>query len=114
MILKWIRCTVPNKSRDAFSKAQEGWSEVKKSKGFIKQVGGWHKKKKNVAHIFVYWDSLENLDYFMKHQHDTIYNKIRQEQTYTNSIVDVQEGNADYLNWFVERQKVKFVEDWNM
>ena len=112
MILKWIKCTVPIQSRDAFSKAQEGWIDVQNSKGFIRQMGGWHKKKKNLAHIFALWETIEDLEHFMKHDHDIIYHNSGQKETYASSIIDIQEGNVDYLNWFIERQKIKYVKEW--
>ena len=106
---------MPYKTKiETFSKSQEGWRKIKESKGFVKQLGGWHKKKKNVAHIFALWETREDLDYFMKHHHDDIYQNIGQEKTYTSSIIDIQEGNVDYLTWFIERQKVKYVKEWEI
>ncbi|MHC5006784.1 MAG: DUF4937 domain-containing protein, partial [Planctomycetota bacterium] len=41
MLLKWIRCTVPAPSREAFAHAQTRWSALRGVAGFRGQVGGW-------------------------------------------------------------------------
>ena len=41
MLLKWIRCTVGARSREAFSRAQTQWSALQGVAGFRGQVGGW-------------------------------------------------------------------------
>ena len=114
MTLKWIKCTVTDKNKEAFSKAQESWIAMSNSDGFIQQLGGWHKKKKNVAHIFAYWEDLGKHDSFMKKAHDEIFKKSNQEDTYSTSIIEFKDGNIDFINWFVEQQNIKFDNKWDI
>ncbi len=41
MLIKWIKCQVPVPHKLSFSKAQETWTAVKGTEGFLGQIGGW-------------------------------------------------------------------------
>ena len=84
MFIKWIICKVENHKKHGFSFAQEKWSEMIKSKGFIAQAGGWNLNNKNEACIISFWDNKESLDYFMINTHDTIFNNTKQVETYSS------------------------------
>jgi len=88
MLIKWIICKVENHKIHAFSYAQEKWSEMIKSKGFIAQTGGWDLNNKNEACIISFWENKESLDNFMKNTHDTIFNNTKQVKTYSSIEVE--------------------------
>ena len=84
MFIKWIICNVEDHKKQEFSVAQEKWSETVNSKGFIAQVGGWDLKNKNEACIISLWENKKSLDNFMTNTHDTIFNRNKQDKTYSS------------------------------
>jgi hypothetical protein len=82
MILKWIRVSVPDGSRDAFSKAQEQWIALREVSGFLGQLGGWSERTKGEACILAWWKDETSYRAFMTHEHDVIVGRSRQDLTY--------------------------------
>jgi heme-degrading monooxygenase HmoA len=82
MLLKWIRCTVPSRSRTEFSKAQEHWSALSDVAGFLGQVGGWSVARSPVACVLGLWRDREAYKSFMRDVHDAICDRSGQTQTY--------------------------------
>jgi hypothetical protein len=82
MILKWIRCAVADESRDAFSRAQEQWSDLIGVNGFRGQVGGWSERSHGEACILAWWQDDAAYHAFMQNEHNAIVGQSRQETTY--------------------------------
>lgn len=84
MVVKWIECTVKENMKEAFSAAQEQWGQTAGTPGFIAQTGGWDAQDKNLACIAAFWEDEKALSRFMKDQHDDIFNRNLQKDTYHN------------------------------
>lgn len=103
MHVKWMECRVKEGMKEAFSKAQEQWNQTAKAPGFIAQTGGWDATDENLACIVAFWENEVALSRFMKEQHDVIFNRNKQKDTYDNieirhfnTLFDM-EGNAGSL-----------------
>ena len=82
MLLKWIRCTVPARSREAFSRAQTGWSALRGVAGFRGQVGGWSVADPATACVLGLWRDRETYGSFMRDVHDRVADGSGQGRTY--------------------------------
>jgi heme-degrading monooxygenase HmoA len=91
MLLKWIRCKVPEEKKAAFSAAQEKWHDLKGCPGFLGQVGGWNAAKPHEACILAFWENLDSYQSFMSCKHDEIFERSRQKETYHKISVDIAE-----------------------
>ncbi|WHY56184.1 YdbC family protein [Peribacillus simplex] len=89
MLMKWIKCQVNEENKRSFSKAQEGWGELRHCAGFMGQIGGWNANEPYEAGILSVWKDLHSYQSFMQHQHDEIFAKSDQGSTYTNISVDI-------------------------
>ncbi|MEC0297698.1 YdbC family protein [Peribacillus frigoritolerans] len=110
MLMKWIKCQVNEENKRSFSKAQEGWGQLRHCAGFVGQFGGWNRKEPCEAGILSVWKDLHCHQRFMQHQHDEIFAKSDQGSTYTNISVDIFEsisniGTTDITD-FVEKGKL--------
>ncbi len=92
MLMKWIKCQVNEENKRSFSKAQEGWGQLRHCAGFIGQIGGWNRNEPCEAGILSVWKDLLCYRHFMQHQHDEIFAKSDQGSTYTNISVDIFES----------------------
>lgn len=92
MLMKWIKCQVNEENKRSFSKAQEGWGQLRHCAGFICQIGGWNRNEPCEAGILSVWKDLHCYQRFMEHQHDEIFAKSDQGSTYTNISVDIFES----------------------
>ncbi|WP_230177801.1 YdbC family protein [Peribacillus sp. Bi134] len=105
MLMKWIKCQVNEENKRSFSKAQEGWVELRHCAGFMGQIGGWNRYEPFEAGILSVWKNLHAYQSFMQHQHDAIFGKSDQGSTYTNISVDIFEsifniGTTDITAFF--------------
>lgn len=105
MLMKWIKCQVNEENKRSFSKAQEGWGELRHCAGFMGQIGGWNRNEPFEAGILSIWKDLQSYQSFMQHQHDEIFGKSGQGSTYTNISVDIYEkifnlGTTDMTAFF--------------
>ncbi|MBO0998802.1 YdbC family protein [Bacillus sp. SD075] len=91
MLMKWIKCQVNEENKHSFSKAQEGWGELRHSAGFMGQIGGWNRTEPFEAGILSIWKDLHSYQSFMQHQHDEIFGKSDHRSTYTNISVNIYE-----------------------
>ncbi|KON70938.1 hypothetical protein AKG34_20615 [Peribacillus butanolivorans] len=91
MLIKWIKCQVNEKNKSSFSNAQEGWGELKQVDGFIGQIGGWDKNNPFEAGIISFWRDDRSYQAFMEQQHDEIFEKSNQRNTYSNISVHIYE-----------------------
>jgi RimJ/RimL family protein N-acetyltransferase/heme-degrading monooxygenase HmoA len=82
MLVKWITCQVKKEEKAAFKKAQDAWSEVNKSPGFLGQAGGWNLDNPIEACVVSFWKDEEAYHYFMKNIHNNILNSNQQKTTY--------------------------------
>ncbi|MEP9407761.1 YdbC family protein [Peribacillus frigoritolerans] len=110
MLMKWIKCQVKEENKRSFSKAQEGWGQLRHCAGFIGQIGGWNRNEPCEAGILSVWKDLHCHQRFMQHQHDEIFAKSDQGSTYTNISVDIFEsisniGTTDITD-FVDKGKL--------
>ncbi|MCT1389693.1 YdbC family protein [Peribacillus frigoritolerans] len=92
MLMKWIKCQVNEENKRSFSKAQEGWGQLRHCAGFIGQIGGWNRNEPCEAGILSVWKDLHCYQRFMQHHHDEIFAKSDQGSTYTNISVDIFES----------------------
>ncbi|MBT2665662.1 YdbC family protein [Bacillus sp. ISL-4] len=103
--MKWIKCQVNEENKRSFSKAQEGWGELRQCSGFMGQIGGWNRNEPYEAGILSVWEDLYSYHSFMQHQHDEIIGKSDQGSTYTSISVDIYEkmfnkGTKDITEFF--------------
>lgn len=87
VLLKWIRCEVPDQSRRAFSVAQEAWSALRGLPGFIAQVGGWCVADSSTACLLGAWRDRSSYDAFMRGAHDEIFDASGQRKMYRSGSV---------------------------
>lgn len=95
MIIKWIKCQVDEESKCSFSNAQEKWSKLKNSEGFLGQIGGWDKNNPCEAGILSFWKDYHSYKKFMKYHHDDIFENSNQKHTYQNISVKIYEKLFD-------------------
>lgn len=95
MLVKWIRCNVPENKKAMFSQAQEQWDILKNSDGFLAQVGGWDRKHTSQAAILSFWRDNDAYQVFMEDQHNTIFKENEQESTYDSISVQIYEKLQD-------------------
>ncbi|MDQ0881963.1 hypothetical protein QFZ73_002974 [Peribacillus sp. V2I11] len=105
MLMKWIKCQANEENKRSFSKAQEGWGELRNSAGFMGQIGGWNRTDPFEAGILSVWKDFHSYQSYMQHQHDEIFGKSDQGSTYTNISVDIYEkifhiGTKDITDFF--------------
>ena len=93
MLLKWIRCTVPDAKRPAFSATQAKWASIANADGFYAQVGGWDASRPGQACIVGLWRDQAAYQHFMDDLHDQVFHSNHQALTYT----DIQTGIYDTL-----------------
>lgn len=110
MLIKWIKCQVDEKSKLPFSDGQERWSKLKKSKGFLGQIGGWDKNKALEAGIISFWKDSYSYNKFMENQHDDIFENSNQRNTYQNISVKIYEKMFDISSTDITR----FLSDGNL
>ncbi|MFI8492440.1 YdbC family protein [Peribacillus butanolivorans] len=91
MLIKWIKCQVNEENKSSFSNAQEGWGDLKQLDGFIGQIGGWDKNNPFEAGIISFWRDDRSYQAFMEQQHDGIFEKSNQRNTYSNISVQIFE-----------------------
>ncbi|WP_064093541.1 YdbC family protein [Rossellomorea aquimaris] len=96
MLIKWIRCGVKKENKLLFSKGQEAWSTLKKTEGFIGQIGGWNKENPLEACIISMWKNSICYENFMRNVHDDIFKKSNQEKTYNKISVSLFNGSSMY------------------
>jgi heme-degrading monooxygenase HmoA len=82
MLLKWIVCSVPDDTKEAFSIAQTKWAGLADIKGFVGQLGGWDLKSENEACVLGIWQHAEAYNTFMAEHHDRIFQDNEQAKTY--------------------------------
>ncbi|WP_350301204.1 YdbC family protein [Peribacillus frigoritolerans] len=118
--MKWIKCQVNEENKRSFSKAQEGWGELRKCAGFMGQIGGWNRYEPFEAGVLSVWKDLHAYQSFMQHPHDEIFAKSDQGSTYTNISVDIFEsifniGTTDITAFFCKGKLLRvadcFVEE---
>jgi heme-degrading monooxygenase HmoA len=95
MLIKWIKCEVDPYNKALFSKAQEQWKELKNVSGFLGQVGGWNVHNPFEAGILVFWEDDNAYQTFMKNEHDEIFMKSNQANTYQNITVTIYKKMFD-------------------
>ncbi len=83
--VKWIRCEVDTRQRDAFSAAQRAWSAIASSAGLEAQLGGWDAS--GDACILALWRDRAAYERFFAGVHDTITDGNAQRATYVRSSV---------------------------
>lgn len=81
MLVKWIDCDVSADNRTAFSRAQERWTGLATSRGFLTQAGGWDLGSRHAIVVSI-WKEAEAYQAFMQHQHDDFVAANRQQDTY--------------------------------
>ncbi|WP_458354121.1 YdbC family protein [Peribacillus frigoritolerans] len=116
--MKWIKCQVNEENKHSFSKAQEGWGELRHCAGFMCQIGGWNRNEPNQAGILSVWKDLHCYESFMQHQHAEIFGKSDQGSTYKNISVDIFEsisniGTTDITD-FVDKVKLIRVAEYSV
>jgi Domain of unknown function (DUF4937 len=89
MLMKWIKCQVIEENKRSFSKAQEGWGELRHCAGFMGQIGGWNRNEPYEAGILSVWQDLHCYESFMQHQHAEIFGKSDQGSPYTTISVEI-------------------------
>jgi hypothetical protein len=82
MFIKRIVCQVDQDQKKAFSKAQEQWANIRNTKGFVGQIGGWQVENESTAVIISFWKNSNNYEFFMKHIHDGITHQNKQDAYY--------------------------------
>lgn len=87
-------------NKRSFSKAQEGWGQLRHCAGFIGQIGGWNRNEPCEAGILSVWKDLLCYRRFMQHQHDEIFAKSDQGSESISNI-----GTKDMTD-FVEKGKL--------
>jgi heme-degrading monooxygenase HmoA len=97
MLIKWIKCFVPNGQKKMFSKAQEQWIALKGLDGFLGQAGGWNIRNLQEACIIALWKDLDAYESFMNDHHDVIFEKSNQRHTYEKISVVLYEKMLDIL-----------------
>ena len=95
MIVKWIVCTVEEAERAAFAHAQGQWTDLARLDGFCGQVGGWNLRDPRQACILALWRDEAAYRTFMAEEHDRIYAKNEQRQTYSSIAVALFESVID-------------------
>jgi heme-degrading monooxygenase HmoA len=95
MLLKWIRCTVPARSREAFSHAQTRWSALRGVAGFRGQVGGWSAADPATACVLGLWRDRETYGSFMRDVHDRVADGSGQDRTYESISVVLCESRLE-------------------
>ena len=88
MYIKRIVCNVPQRLKFKFSSAQEKWNSTISAKGFVAQSGGWNSLDDTEACIISFWESKDDLKYFMTNLHDQILNDNKQNKLYSSIVVD--------------------------
>ncbi|PAD35773.1 YdbC family protein [Terribacillus saccharophilus] len=86
MLLKFLICRVDPKQKAEFSLGQASWGDLKNSRGFLGQIGGWDIKEIDKAHIVSVWKDDSSYEEFMNNQHDKIYTKRNQ----SDSILSIE------------------------
>ncbi len=71
----------------AFSNAQEQWSAIASSPGFLSQFGGWDRKNQGDAVIMGIWEDQSSYENFMSTIHDEVTDESHQKQTYESLTV---------------------------
>ena len=94
MVLKCIRCTVPETQQKAFSNTQQAWQGLQGVPGFILQVGGWDTQNAREAVVFSVWSGREAYEQFMEVHHDPIFKKSKQGRTYSGIRVALFQANC--------------------
>ncbi len=89
MIIKWIVCNVPESKKEEFSYAQSQWKSLSNIKGFLGQIGGWDSQMSSKAGILSFWKDFKSYRAFMENDHDKIFEKNRQANTYRNISVEI-------------------------
>jgi diacylglycerol kinase len=92
MFIKRIICQVDQDQKKAFSKAQEQWANIRNTKGFMGQIGGWQVKNEPTAMIMSFWENSNTYEFFMKHIHDTITLQNKQNAYYNTITTSFYEG----------------------
>ncbi|MGE7604097.1 YdbC family protein [Peribacillus sp. NPDC097675] len=115
MIIKWIKCQIDKESKYSFSKAQERWSKLKNSEGFLGQIGGWDKNKPFEAGILSFWKDYHSYEKFMKYHHDGIFENSNQKNTYHTISVKIFEklfdiGSIDFTRLLREGNLLRIAE----
>ncbi|MEC2309336.1 YdbC family protein [Bacillus atrophaeus] len=84
MLIKEMKCEVEAAHKEAFSKAQSRWGELKYINGFIKQAGGWRKNENGMftAIVIGVWEDQQTYEEFMTNEHDRIYANTKQQGTF--------------------------------
>ncbi|WP_445430184.1 YdbC family protein [Bacillus atrophaeus] len=84
MLIKEMKCEVEAAHKEAFSKAQSRWEELKYVNGFIKQAGGWRKNENGMftAIVVGVWEDQQTYEEFMTNEHDRIYANTKQRGTF--------------------------------
>lgn len=115
MLIKWIRCQVTENQKSPFSLAQEQWSLVKGTNGFLGQIGGWDLRNPLEAGILSIWEDSLAYHRFMKDVHDHIFEKNQQKETYKKIFVNIYEtiasvGQIDMTTLFGEGDFLRVAE----
>ncbi|MDI3092484.1 YdbC family protein [Priestia megaterium] len=95
MLTKIVKCSIPTDKKASFSYTQQHWAALAHVNGFIGQLGGWNVEDKTDACILALWEDGTTYQEFMKHTHDSIFYKSKQDQTYTN--LDVSTSDPSYF-----------------
>ncbi|WP_079529233.1 YdbC family protein [Halobacillus hunanensis] len=89
MIIKWIVCKVPENKREEFSYAQTQWKSLRNIEGFLGQIGGWDSQMSSKAGILSFWKEFQSYRAFMENEHDKIFKRNQQANTYSNISVEI-------------------------
>ncbi|MBN2614744.1 MAG: DUF4937 domain-containing protein [Bacteroidales bacterium] len=117
MYVKWMECRVKEGRKAAFSSAQEQWDSMARAPGFIAQAGGWDTQEENLACIVAIWDNETALSFFMKGQHDLIFTRNRQNETYDSIQISHfhtlfgMKGSSQTLSKAIRQSKVLRIAD---
>lgn len=117
MLIKEMKCEVEAAHKEAFSKAQSRWEELKYVNGFIKQAGGWRKNENGMftAMVIGVWEDQQTYEEFMTNEHDRIYANTNQQGTFRSIQVKLyQEKSPVDIERFLMTSNVRREPGWTI
>ncbi|MCZ8521802.1 MULTISPECIES: DUF4937 domain-containing protein [Paenibacillus] len=106
MLIKAIRCEVPQHWREPFDKAQRAWHPLRELNGFMYQCGGWVEEDPERAYLFGLWRDTKAHQDFMRSAHDRIYQGTGQQGTYAGIHIDFGETEEEVSRQLPEKQRI--------
>jgi heme-degrading monooxygenase HmoA len=82
LIIKRIFCNVKENQKEEFYEQQMQWKPLSNVKGFLGQIGGWNSKEPLIACVYSFWNNLTDYNQFMEEEHDQIFRKLGQINSY--------------------------------